>query len=69
MKRQLSEEVQGLKNEVWHASQRLKAAIKSEKVRRLQESVRVAERKIKRILFELEYNMSSDEYMSPLGIG
>jgi len=66
MKRKLSSEVIGLKNEVFHAQQRLKACVMSERIRKLYEVVSESERKIKRLRIELEYNMYENEFLFPL---
>ena len=66
MKRKLSKEVVNLKNELYHASQRLKACVMSERIRRLYEVVSESERKIKRLRVELEYNMYENEFLFPL---
>jgi len=66
MKRKLSSEVIGLKNEVFHAQQRLRACVMSERIRKLYNIVSESERKIKVLARELEYNIYEHEFLFPL---
>lgn len=66
MARKLSSEVINLRNEAYHAKRKLDACIMSENIRKLYEVVRVAERRIKRMRQELEYNPYGDEFLFPL---
>jgi len=66
MKRKMSKEALGLKNEVYHAQQRLRACLMSERIRKLYEVVSESERKIKRLSRELEYNPYENEFLFPL---
>ena len=66
MARKLSSEVIGLKDELYHAKRRLDACVMAETIRKLYEVVRVAERRIKRMRQELEYNPYGEEFLFPL---
>ena len=66
MARKLSSEVINLKNELFHAKQRLKACVMSERIRKLYDIVSESERKIKRLARELEYNPYEHEFLFPL---
>jgi len=66
MKRKLSSQMIALKNEVYHATQRMRACRAADRLHRLYDAVGRAELRIKSIRMELEYNLYENEFLFPL---